>query len=1154
MPGFVHLHVHSHYSLLDGLPKIPELISYAKKLGHTALAITDHGSMYGVAEFYKEARAQGIKPIIGVEAYLAPRRLTDKKAKIDDVANHLVLLAKNLEGYKNLLKLVSIAHLEGFYYKPRIDLEILKQHNQGIIALSACLKGTIAQAILADDNVLAEKLIREYKTILGEDNFYLEIQAHPELPEQLKVNKTLSELGNKHGIPLVATSDAHYLKPEDAEAQDIMVCVQTGRKVGDEGRLDMRSINSSFKTEQEMLKDLPDYPEAVEQTSNLAKKINLELTLGKLFFPVYPTPQGETPEVYLRLLTEEGLTKKYSDGVSEDVRERLEYELKIIMKKGYASYFLVVADFVNWARQHNIITTTRGSAAGSLVSFLLGITTINPLEYRLPFERFLNPQRPSPPDIDMDFADNRRDEVISYVTAKYGTNRVAQIVTFGTMMARAAVRDVGRALGYPYGLCDRVAKMIPLGHQGFHMTIKRALEENSDLWTLYQEDSEVKRLLDLAQKVEGCARHASVHAAGIVISPTPLIDYTPLQMDVDDKNVITQFDMGSCEDVGLVKMDFLGIRNLSILGSAVEIISKIKGVKINLDTIPLNDQSTFDLLAQGNTMGLFQLSSSGMTRYLTELKPTTIFDIMAMVALYRPGPINSIPEFIKRKHNPKLITYLDPRLKDILHASYGIITYQDDVLLAAIAIAGYTWEEADKLRKAMGKKIPKEMARQKEKFISGCISGGLNEAKAMALWLLIEPFAAYGFNKAHAASYAIVAYQTAYLKANYPTEFMAALMTAESDDLEKISAAVAECEKMNITILPPDINESLTSFTVLSDRQIRFGLNAMKNLGEQVAKSIIMERKQNGKFSNLEDFLIRTVNCSVTKKSLESLIKAGALDSLYSERRRLLDSIDTLTNYARRSHTTKETKQSSLFAKTGGIKTASLELEEAPPTNKQDKLSWEKEVLGLYVTEHPLADYAKQLSDKVVPANSINNLPDRQSVITVGMVTQVKQITTKNGDNMLFVTLEDTSGSQEIIVFPDTLNATRSVWQSDNIIVAHGRVSHRNGEIKIIVQNATILNSPAEVPQKLLQLKLGDNGSKPPFTETKKIISLPKGTTGQIISQLKQLLLKHPGDQTVVLKIPTNDGWRQIATPYRIADSAELTNEIKKLVNPHILS
>ncbi len=1148
MSNFIHLHVHSHYSLLDGLPKIPDLVAYAKSLGQEALALTDHGAMYGVIEFYKETLAHHLKPIIGVETYFAPRDLQSKQAKIDDSAYHLVLLAKNLQGYHNLLKLVSISHLQGFYYKPRIDFTVLKEYHQGLIVLSSCLKGNIPQALLAENETLAEKLAQQYLSIMGEGNFYLEIQAHPELPEQIKINKKIAALSKKIGVPLVATNDVHYLRKEDAEAQDILVCIQTGKKVTDEDRLDMRTVNGSMKSEAEMLQDLPDFTQAVQQTVEIAKQIDLEIPLAKLSFPTYTTPYGETSEVYLRLLTEGGLTKKYPGGVEDLVRDRLEYELSVIMKKGYASYFLVVADFVNWARQHEIIATTRGSAAGSLVSYLLGITTINPLTYNLPFERFLNPQRPSPPDIDMDFADNRRDEVIAYVTAKYGTNRVAQIVTFGTMMARAAVRDTGRVLGYPYGQCDRIAKMIPFGHQGFPMTIERAVQENSELKALNAEDGEVKRLLELAKKVEGCARHASVHAAGIVISPTPLTDFTPLQMDVDGQHTITQYDMGACEAVGLVKMDFLGIRNLSILGSAIEIIEKTKGVKVDLDNLPLNNEATFSLLAQGNTMGLFQLSSPGMTRYLTELQPSSIYDIMAMVALYRPGPINSIPDFIKRKHNPKLISYLDPRLKDILTTSYGIITFQDDVLLIAISIAGYNWEEADKLRKAIGKKIPKEMARQKEKFISGCITGGLTETKAINLWQLIEPFAAYGFNKAHAASYAIIAYQTAYLKANYPVEFMAALMTAESDDLEKISAAVTECQKMNIQVLPPDINESLTNFTVVNNQQIRFGLNAIKNLGQQVAQTIISERKEHGKFSSLEDFLNRTNRREVTKKSLESLIKSGALDSLVIERKQLLDSIDNLTSYTKRQ--TPETNlQASLFSQTGGIKSPPLKLELAPPATKQEKLSWEKEVLGLYVTEHPFAEYYTYLQNTIVPANKITEINDQEMINIAGLITQTKQITTKKGDAMIFVTLEDLSGSQEIIVFPDVFSNNRLVWQTDNIILARGRLSQRNGEKKVIIQKVLTLDSTVNLKDKINQFFNSTNSHFSPATAPKiKIINLPPNTTEEKIKQLKQILLHFPGNTTVIFKLPNETGWQQVTTEFKVADNQELNLQIKRLL------
>lgn len=1152
MSKFTHLHVHSHYSLLDGLPKIPDLITRVKNLGQESVALTDHGVMYGTIEFYKEAKAQGIKPIIGVEAYLAPRKLTDKEHKIDNQHNHLILLARNLDGYKNLLQMVSISHTKGFYYKPRMDFELLTNYHSGLVALSGCLNGPLSQAIMVGDLNQAKKLAQQYAKIFGEDNFYLEIQAHPEIADQVKINKELAQLAKELGLQIIATNDAHYLTNDDVEAQDILICIQTGRKVMETERLDMRQIDCSLKSEPDMLKDLPNFPEAINNAGKLADQLTVEIELGNLHFPIFPTPHGETTEAYLRILAEEGLTKKYIAGVPEDVRDRMEYELNIIMKKGYAGYFLVVADFVNWARQHNIITTTRGSAAGSLVSYLLGVTTVNPLIYHLPFERFLNPHRPSPPDIDMDFADNRRDEVIAYVTAKYGADQVAQIVTFGTMMARAAVRDVGRALGYPYGQCDRVAKMIPFGHQGFPMTIDWALKENPDLNQLYTEDQEVKRLLDLAKKVEGCARHASVHAAGVVIAPSPLTDFIPLQLDVDGQHVITQYEMYSCESVGLVKMDFLGIRNLSIMGSAIEIIHKIKNIKIDIDQIPLNDNKTFKLLAQGNTMGVFQLASSGITKYLTELKPTTINDIMAMVALYRPGPINSIPEYIKRKHNPKLITYLDDRMKNILSTSYGVLTYQDDVLLIAIALAGYTWEETDKLRKAMGKKIPKEMARQKEKFVSGCIAGGMKEIKALTLWGLIEPFAAYGFNKSHAASYGIVSYQTAYLKANFPTEFMAALMTAESDDLEKISQAVNECSKMNITVLPPDINQSLANFTVIDENHIRFGLNAIKNLGDQVAQLIIQERKANGAYQSLENFLSRNRQHQVTKKSLEALIKAGALDSLNTERRQLLESIEALTKFSKQNIKSNDA-QSNLFTGSKILSPASLKLANCPPTTKEEKLTWEKEILGLYVSEHPFKEFTLKLGSQIINARDIASYNAQELVMIGGLITSIKQVTTKKGDLMQFVNIEDLTGTQEVVIFPETLKNYRPILEVDKIIIASGRISHRNDETKVIVEKIAPLNSPeatdiATALKQLLNTSISKNN-----TLTSKIITLPAGTSRTAVGNIKQILLKFPGKQPISFKLSTPAGWRTVSTPYMVNDCVELNTEISNLLSDSML-
>ncbi|MFZ5391519.1 MAG: DNA polymerase III subunit alpha, partial [Patescibacteria group bacterium] len=978
--------------------------------------------------------------------------------------------------------------------------------------------------------------------------------SHPELAEQTELNKSLRYWGKELSIPLIATQDSHYLEKDDGEAQDIMVCIQTGKTVNDANRLDMRQVDSSLKTENQLRQELPDFHDAIDNAADLAEELTVELSLGQRYFPTYPTPEKETPEAYLRLLTEHGLAKHYKTGVPDDVRQRLEYELNIIMKKGYASYFLAVADFVNWSRQQGIIATTRGSAAGSLTSFLIGITTVNPLTYNLPFERFLNPERPSPPDIDMDFSDNKRDKVIAYVTAKYGVDHVAQIVTFGTMAARAAVRDVGRALGYPYSLCDRVAKLIPFGQQGFPMTIKRALQESQELKELNDNDPQINKLLRLAQKVEGCVRHASVHAAGVVISPTPLTDYTPLQYDVEGKHVLTQYDMWSCEDAGLVKMDFLGIRNLSIMGNAVEIIKKTQNIDIDLGNIPLNDEKTFSLMAQGETMGMFQLGGSGMTRYLKELKPSNITDIMAMVALFRPGPMNSIPEFIKRKHNPKTISYLDPRLEKILKDSYGIITYQDDVLLIAIEMAGYSWLEADKLRKAMGKKIVKEMARQKEKFISGCITGGLSEKKAIQLWELIEPFAAYGFNKSHAASYGIVAYQTAYLKANYPTEFMSALMTAEAGDLPTIAQAVGECKRLGIKVLPPDINASLSTFTVIDDNTIRFGLNAVKNLGEQVIASIIHERKQNGPFSSLENLLWRLSGKDITKKYLESLIKCGALDSLNDQRQQLLDNMEEILAYAKNASKIKASKQTSLFGGSLSNGQPPLKLRPSLETNKDDKLSWEKELLGLYVSEHPLTKYANNLSVQTVSLNDLNDLPGEPNVTVAGLITQVKEINTKKGEAMAFCGLEDLTGNTELIAFPETYRRYRSQLINDQIILVRGKLSRKNGEKKILINSLQVLSKDNVEQNTNDQINKQEQNLEQPSNQAACSIKIPDNITPDAMQQLKALIIRWSGQTKIYFKIYQDGTWKKISTPYLVNLSPDFIDNCQKILGPDCLT
>lgn len=1169
---FVHLHNHSHYSLLDGLTQIPDLMKATKEKGMKAIALTDHGAMYGAIEFYEAAQKNGIKPIIGIEAYLAPYKLTDKRPRIDDKYWHLILLAQNLEGYRNLMKLVTISNLEGFYYKPRIDKEVLKRHSAGLIGLSGCLKGEINGSLQAGNPDRAKDLVREYQNIFGNENFFLEIQNHPKLEQQILVNKGLKQLGTDLKVPLVATNDVHYLHAQDNEAQDILVCVSTGKTVKDADRLDMRNIDVSLKSPDEMAAMFPDDLEAVANTVTVADKCNLEIPLKKLHFPKYGLPANVGADEHLRENSYRGLAVKYKltelqevdlikkelDSKNPGVSERLEYELGIISKKGYSEYFLVVADFVNWSRSQGIITTTRGSAAGSITSYSIGILNINPLDYKLPFERFLNPYRPSPPDIDLDIADNRRHEVLEYVVKKYGREKVAQIVTFGTMMARAAARDVGRALGMPYEQPDRIAKMIPLGSQGFPMYINRAKIENPDLAKAYLQEPETHKLLDLAEKVEGCCRHSSVHAAGVVIAPDDLTLYTPLQLDTEGGGLVTQYDMNACESVGLVKMDFLGIRNLSILGEAIRYVEKIHGVKVDLDKLPLDDKKTFEMLARGETFGVFQLNGSGMTKYLVELKPEKIFDIMAMIALYRPGPIDSIPDYIKRKHNPKLIRVPDPRLKPILEMSYGVITFQDDVLLTAINIAGYTWEEADKLRKAMGKKIPEEMAKQKEKFISGCIEKGKCKPElAQKLFELIEPFAAYGFNKAHAASYAQVSYQTAYMKANYPVEYMAALMSAESGDMEKIGEAIRECQRMGIEVLPPDINESFSLFGVVKDTgKIRFGLAAIKNVGEGVVEAIIGERKERGPFKSLEDFLRRIRDKNLNKKMLESMSKAGALDR-FGDRAALLENIDALLSFGRSAAKAASAGQNSLFgaltASTGAAAENSglgIKLVAKTPMKLSDRLAWEKELLGLYITEHPFARTAPRIKNFAWPINRLAECPKDTLIFTGGIVANVKKVMTKKGEAMAFVQLEDERGQVECVVFPKVFFGNSQIWQKDYPLLVKGKIEVEEGVPKMLVNTAMLLT---EQTIETMNANFAQAQGSQPNPQAVKIepgnsvtIKLPANLDERITTDLKKLLSEYPGDKKLFIKI-ANNAAQTVETGFKVNFSLDLKNKIEQL-------
>lgn len=1155
MSKFVHLHVHTEYSLLDGLSNIKSLMSHVKEQGMDSIAITDHGAMYGAVEFYKEGLKQGVKPIIGMEAYTTNLPLGEKADRSKNQNFHLVLLAKDLEGYKNLMKLTSIAHIEGYYYRPRIDRETLSKYSKGLLCTSACPLGEIGQALIQDDYKKAKETAEWFLDVFGKD-YYLEIQRHnfekwveeaktPEIKRVIseildnsnKVNDGVLKLSRDLGIPLVATNDAHYIKSSDAEAQDALVCIATGKTVNDIKR--MRYIDTPdfyIKSPDEMRQIYKDLPEAIGNSVKIAEKCNLEITLGKWFFPEYKLPKGITANEELKNLAHKHLYEKVPDAGKIE-KERLDYELDIICQKGYSPYFLIVMDMVAFANERGIITNTRGSAAGSLVSFVLGITTVNPIKYYLPFERFLNPYRPSPPDIDFDVSDNRRDEVIKYITDKYGKEKVAQICTFGRMLSRAAVRDVSRVLGFPYSVGDRIAKIIPPPKQGFPITIPRALDEVPELKSLYVNDPDTKKVLDLAIQLEGSARHLSVHAAGVVVAPTDINDFSPTQLEPSGEKLITQYEMHTCEDVGLIKFDILGIRNLSILGSAIEIVKKERGINIDIRSIPLDDKKTFEMLSRGETMGTFQLgASSGMTKYLKELKPTRVEDLMVMVALYRPGPISQIPEYIKRKNNPNLVKYLDPRMEKFLGASYGLIVYQDDLLFCALDLAGYSWEEADKFRKAVGKKIPAEMAAQKEKFTKGITAHGQTEEFAEKLWKLFEPFQSYGFNKAHAASYGIVAYQTSYMKANYPVEYMTALLTAESNDTDKISLAVNECRRMGIKVLPPDINKSDIDFVIAEDkdsldgRAIRFGLSAIKNVGNAAIAAILSERNKSP-FLNFADFLSRADSRKVNKKVLESLIKVGAL-SEFGKRSALLSSLETIRN--RVSKPKSDENQQGLFLSEEIIKTqvssaSNIILASVEELSEEEIQSLERQLLGFSLSAKPLSEVLGPLefesTHKIFEIHPHETYGELVRIALV--VSEVRIITTKKtGAEMAFVKGEDGTGTIDLVVFPKIFKSTRDFWVQGKPLLVYGKVDTRQEEANILVESIETLDS------------LGEKKEREVF------IKIPKNADQECLKELKNLLLANPGDKSVILAFPG----KSIRLPFRINWNEGLALEIQTIL------
>lgn len=1546
MSKFVHLHNHTHYSLLDGLTKIDELVARAKEDGAEALAITDHGSMYGVIEFFEKCKKAGIKPIIGVETYLAPNSMLDKFTKDDERNYHLLLLAKDSTGYKNLIKLVSIAHLEGYYYKPRIDWPTLSKYKDGLIASTACLAGEIPQLIQAGNLAKAKKRILEYSQLFGSGNFYLEIQDHPELPEQKTTNLEIIKLARELDVPLLATNDIHYLDKDDYDAQDVLLCLQTKKKKEDKDRMEMHGRDFYYKSAKEMAEAFADVPEAIENTIKVAEACNLEIEFGQIHLPQFIVPAGSSETEYLRQLCHEGLLKRYNKTYAEiepEKKERLNYELSVIEKMGWPSYFLIVADFVNWAKNNKIVVGPgRGSAAGSFVCYLTGVTDLDPLVYGLLFERFLNPDRISMPDIDLDFADIRRDEVIRYVEDKYGQDHVAQIITFGTMAARASVRDVGRVLNYPYDYCDKLAKMIPPMSK-----LKDALETVPELKEIYKQDEAARKILDYARRLEGVARHASTHACGVLITKEPLTEYVPLQYaSSSDRNIVSQYSLHPIEDLGLLKMDFLGLKNLTIIESAIKIIRNTRGLEIDISRIPLDDKKAYGLFQDGETTGLFQFeclagdtivsnttikklfekqhkkrleavyldegrvhknkilkvvqsgvkkvytliaendryikassnhnfltengwkklkdlkpgdriliktkakslvyntcrecgkqisgqyggksnfcyscsagfyknpskfesrtkikkarinffqnggkpwnvglsvdnseivkktgakiskaltgktfedyygteeanerkkklslrfsgkgnpmfgrpsphrrgghredlghyvrstweadfarilkhhkleyeyeprtfelrrqngeivhytpdffvpvqntfyeikgwmhdldkekielfqkqypghnfilisatkfaefalkykeliawecpqipensfefikikeikysgremtydiamqapgnnfvangflvhNSSGMKRYLRELKPTEFEDLIAMVALYRPGPMEWIPDFIAGKHGKKKPKYLHPKLEPILSVTYGVAIYQEQVMQMARTIAGFSMAEADVLRKAVGKKIPKLLAEQKEKFIEGCVKNSVSTQLAEKIFSFIEPFAGYGFNRSHAACYALIAYQTAYLKANWPTEFMAALLASDQDDTDRIAVEIEECRKMGIEVMAPEINQSFGSFTVVTSgtavnqtvgaeetpKTIRFGLKAIKNIGGNIAEAIIKERKENGPYADISDLLERVTDKDLNKKSLESLVKSGALDN-FGERGELLANMDGLLAFNKEHTKNFSNGQTSLFADAPTILVKNkVKLKPSPAADPAEKLRWEKELLGLYVSEHPLNDYKNELAGIAMPLADLSKYPRETNVTAAGVVTSIKKIITRSNESMLFAKIEDQSASVEILVFPSLLKTTGAVWQEGKVIICQGRLSDKDQEVKLLAGKVAELNrNNLEAIAK--EFKTGNppvrqsngwqNGLRPAPVARKNLgLIFSEDLSPDVLEGLKTALAGYPGPDKVYFKITGRGADKVIETAFRVDNRPALIESIKKL-------
>jgi len=1143
---FVHLHLHTSYSLLDGACRIPDLTRYAADLKFPALAITDHGAMFGAIDFYKSARAAGIKPIIGQEFYIAPESRHDRKLdEFGESAYHLVLLARNTEGYSNLIQLSSIAYLEGFYRKPRIDKEILSGHSDGLLALSACLKGEVGYLLIRGDYERAKETASWYQDLFGE-NYFLEIQ-HNGLPEQDKANEGMLKLSKDIGVELVATNDIHYLRREDTRMHDVLLCIQTGKTVHDEDRMRMDTHELYLKPAEEMEVHFRDYPNALSNTLLIAEKCNLEIPIGETHLPRFPIPEGMTEESLLYSQVRAGFDnrmeiilertpEKQREEVLEKYQARLGTELEVITNMGFPGYFLIVWDFIRYAREQGIpVGPGRGSAAGSLVAYSLGITDIDPIRYGLLFERFLNPERVTLPDIDVDFCMERRDEVIRYVANKYGEDRVAQIITFGTMAARGAIRDVGRALDMGYSDVDRIAKMVP---EILGIKLTKAIEQEPQLKEAMKKDKKVADLLELAQKMEGLHRHASTHAAGVVISDLPLSTHVPLFRSIKDDSILTQFAMKQLEDIGLVKFDFLGLRTLTLLNNALRLANRRREDQgqepIEMERLDLLDRKTYELLSTGDTAGVFQLESSGMKDLLVKMKPESFEDLIALVALYRPGPLGSgmVTDFINRKQGRQVISYDTEELEKILAETYGVIVYQEQVMQVAVELAGYSMGEADNLRRAMGKKLPEDMEKQRVRFLDGCRNNGIPDKKAAGIFDNLAFFAGYGFNKSHSAAYALIAFQTAYLKAHYPPEFMAALLTSEMDNSDKVTQHIGVCKEMGVKLLPPDITRSEIPFTV-EDDGIRFGLGAVKNVGVSALEEILGERREGGTFKSLNDFCSRVDLRKVNRRVVESLIKSGAYDCCVDNRAQLLASLDQAMERGQKAQRDRESGQITMFE--GALASGTEDrMPEVDPWSEHQRLAFEKECLGFYITGHPLEKYRKELERYVtVDLGRLEEMSEGQEVKVAGMKQSMREISTKRGDRMAFLILEDLYGSAEMIIFADVFTRAGHILALEGPFVVQGIVDSNGDKPKIKASEVELLEDYRERVTNQIQINLSTIG-----------------LSGEDLMKLKEVLVRYKGDCAVRLKltIPTKaESVIALSDEFKVGSSDEMVSDVERI-------